>query len=184
MGPSPTCGIILRYDIACKEAMTEPGKHAVVADKRPITLGGSPWATVVAIQDEEERPAMTLADLRKTSDSKLAGTIRIVLAVLFLMTGAMKLLIPMLAEAWSGQLLVANIPLYTVSRWTVPFLEVALGAVLAVGAFVRPAAMVMISIIIVTTYVHLVVADFSLFFFQPSELIIPLILIVMSMYVL
>ena len=184
MGPSPTCGIILRYDIACKEAMTEPGKHAVVADKRPITLGGSPWATVVAIQDEEERPAMTLADLRKTSDSKLAGTIRIVLAVLFLMTGAMKLLIPMLAEAWSGQLLAANIPLYTVSRWTVPFLEVALGAVLAVGAFVRPAAVVVMGIMVVATYVHLVVADPSLFPLQPSEPIIPLILIVMSVYVL
>lgn len=36
---------------------------------------------------------MTLADIRKTSDNKLAGSIRIVLGVLFLMTGAMKLLV-------------------------------------------------------------------------------------------
>ena len=85
---------------------------------------------------------MTLDDIRKTSDNKMAGSIRILLAVLFLMTGAMKLLIPVLAEAWSGQLLAANIPLHTVSRWTVPFLEMALGAVLAVGAFVRPVAVV------------------------------------------
>ncbi len=53
---------------------------------------------------------MTLDDIRRTSDNKLAGSIRILLAVLFFMTGTMKLLVPMLAEAWSGQLLVANIP--------------------------------------------------------------------------
>ncbi len=35
---------------------------------------------------------MTLDDIRKTSDSKLAGSARIQLAVLFLKTGAMKLL--------------------------------------------------------------------------------------------
>ncbi len=36
---------------------------------------------------------MTLDDIRNTSDNKLAGSIRILLAVLFLMTGVMKLLI-------------------------------------------------------------------------------------------
>ncbi len=60
---------------------------------------------------------MTLDDIRRTSDNKLAGSIRVLLAVLFLMTGAMKLLVPMLAEAWSGQLLAANIPLHTGSRF-------------------------------------------------------------------
>jgi uncharacterized membrane protein YphA (DoxX/SURF4 family) len=104
--------------------------------------------------------------------------------MLFLMTGVMKLLIPMLAEAWSGQLLAANIPLYTVSRWSVPFLEMALGAVLAVGAFVRPAVVVVMGIMVVATYVHLVVDDPSLFPLQPGEPIIPLMVIVMSMYVL
>jgi len=90
----------------------------------------------------------------------------------------------MLAEAWSGQLLAANIPLYTVSLWTVPFLEIALGIVLAVGAFVRPAAVMMIGIMVVATYVHQVVDDPSLFPLQPSEPIIPLIVIVMSLYIL
>ncbi len=127
---------------------------------------------------------MTLDDIRKTSDNKLAGSIRILLAVLFLMTGVMKLLIPMLAEAWSGQLLAANIPLHTVARWTVPFLEMLLGALLVVGAFVRPAAVVVMGIMAVATYVHLVVHDPSLFPLQPSEPIIPLIVIVMSVYVL
>ena len=64
--------------------------------------------------------------VRKPADNKLAGSIRLLLAVMFLMTGAMKLLVPMLADAWSGQLLAANIPLYSFSRWTVPFLEIIL----------------------------------------------------------
>ncbi len=36
---------------------------------------------------------MTLDDIRNTSDNKLAGSIRILLAVLFVMTGVMKLLL-------------------------------------------------------------------------------------------
>ncbi len=40
---------------------------------------------------------MTLDEIRQTSGDKLAGSIRILLAVLFLMTGAVKLLVPMLA---------------------------------------------------------------------------------------
>ena len=53
------------------------------------------------------------AEIRKTSDDKLAGSIRLALALLFLMTGAMKVLVPVLAEAWSGQLQAAQIPMYT-----------------------------------------------------------------------
>ncbi len=60
----------------------------------------------------------------------------------------------------------------------------ALGAVLVVGLFVRPAALVVIGIMVVATYVHLVVDDPSLFPLQPSEPIIPLIVIVISVYVL
>ncbi len=127
---------------------------------------------------------MTFDDILRTSDNKLVGSIRILLAVMFLMSGSMKLLIPMLAEAWSGQLLAANIPLYTVSLWTVPFLEIALGIVLAVGAFVRPAAVMMIGIMVVATYVHKVVDDPYLFPLQPNEPIIPLIVIVMCLYIL
>ena len=127
---------------------------------------------------------MSLAHIRKTTDSKLAGSVRLFLAVMFLMTGAMKLLVPSLADAWSGQLLAADIPLYRVSRWSVPFIEMALGAVLACGAFARPAALVMMGIMVVATYVHLDVDDPSLFPLQPSEPIIPLIVIAMGAYVL
>ena len=62
---------------------------------------------------------MTLQDVRKTSPDKLAGTIRLLLGLLFLMTGAMKLVVPVLAEAWSGQLLAAGLPFYSLTRWMV-----------------------------------------------------------------
>ncbi|MEN8375525.1 MAG: DoxX family protein [Gemmatimonadota bacterium] len=127
---------------------------------------------------------MTLSSLRNTSDDKLVAGVRIFLAVMFLMTGAMKLLVPVLAEAWAGQLLAAGIPLRELSRLTVPYLELALGALLAVGAFVRPAAATVIGIMAVATYVHLVVDDPSLFPLQPSEPIIPLIVIALSLVVL
>ena len=127
---------------------------------------------------------MTLDDIRQTSNNKLAGGIRLLLAILFLMTGAMKLFVPMLADAWSGQLLAANLPLYSITRWTVPFLEMLLGVVLATGGFVRPAVVVVMGIMVVAAYVHVVVDDPSLFPLQPSEPIIPLIVIVLSHYLL
>ncbi len=127
---------------------------------------------------------MTLDDIRQTSNNKLAGGIRLLLAILFLMTGAMKLLVPTLADAWSGQLLAANLPLYSITRWAVPFLEMLLGVVLATGGFVRPAVVVVMGIMVVATYVHVVVDDPSLFPLQPSEPIIPLIVIVLSLYLL
>ncbi len=126
----------------------------------------------------------TAQEIRRTSDNKLAGIVRLLLAVLFLMTGAMKLVVPMLAEAWSGQLLAADLPLSTLSRWTVPFLEIFLGIALAIGVFVRPAVIVVIGVMIVATYVHLVVDDPTLFPLQPTEPIIPLIVIVMGVYLL
>lgn len=127
---------------------------------------------------------MTSEGLRRTTDDKLAGTIRMLLAVLFLMTGTMKLLVPMLSDAWATQLLAANIPFYSISRATVPFLEIFLGIVLAVGIFVRLAAVLVIGIMVVATYVHIVVDDPSVFPLQPSEPIIPLIVIALTAFTL
>ncbi len=125
-----------------------------------------------------------LDDLRITSDDKLAGVLRLFLAMIFVMSGAMKLVVPTLAEAWSGQLLAAGLPFVTLTRWTVPFVEIAVGVALGVGAFSRLGAFVVIVIMIVATYVHVVVDDPSLFPLQPSEPIIPLIVMAMSAYVL
>jgi uncharacterized membrane protein YphA (DoxX/SURF4 family) len=127
---------------------------------------------------------MTLRNLRITTDDKVAGTVRVVLAVLFVMTGAMKLLVPMLGEAFSGQLLAADLPFYMVSRWTVPFIEIVLGVVLAFGLFVRPACIVVMAVMAVATYVHLAVNDPTLFPLQPSKPIIPVVVMVMCLLLL
>jgi uncharacterized membrane protein YphA (DoxX/SURF4 family) len=127
---------------------------------------------------------MDLARIQATTDDRLAGVIRLMLAFIFLMTGPMKLLVPQLAEAWSGQLIAAQLPFYELSRWTVPFLELLLGVVLAIGILVRPAALMVIGIMVVATYVHVVVHDPSLFPLQPDEPIIPVIVMLGSAYVL
>ncbi len=127
---------------------------------------------------------MDFAKLQRTTNDKLAGVIRLMLALIFLMTGPMKLLVPQLAEAWSGQLIAAQLPFYELSRWMVPFLELFLGIVLAIGILVRPAALVVIGIMVVATYVHVVVDDPSLFPLQPDEPIIPAIVMLGSAYLL
>ena len=127
---------------------------------------------------------MDLARIQMTTDDKAAGVIRLMLALIFLMTGPMKLLVPQLAEAWSGQLIAAQLPFYELSRWTVPFLELLLGVVLAIGILVRPAATAVIGIMVVATYVHVVVDDPSLFPLQPSEPIIPVMVMLGSAYLL
>ena len=122
--------------------------------------------------------------VRDTGSHRLTGVVRLILGVLFVMTGAMKLIVPMLADAWSVQLLAANLPFYTLTRWTVPFIEMALGGMLLAGLFARPASVAVIGIMVVATYTHLVVDDPTLFPLQPSEPVIPIVVIVMSVLVL
>lgn len=129
-------------------------------------------------------PITNIASLQKTTANKLAGSLRLFLAVLFVMTGTMKLVVPTLAEAWSGQLLASGLPFYELSRWSVPFVEILVGIVLGIGLFTRLAAVVVVGIMAVASYVHLVVDDPSLFPLQPSEPIIPLVVIVICAYVL
>ena len=125
-----------------------------------------------------------LEEIRATSKDRLGATIRWILGILFVMTGVMKLAVPMLAEAFSAQLIAAEIPFYMLSRWSVPFVEIGVGVLLAMGWFVRPSAVVAIGMMIVATYVHVVVSDPTLFPLQPSEPIIPIGVIVLSLYIL
>lgn len=127
---------------------------------------------------------MDVASIRRTIDDQLAGSLRLLLAVLFLMTGTMKLAVPKLADAWSGQLLASGLPFYELSRWSVPFIEIFSGIVLGLGLFVRPAAVAVIGIMVVATYVHVVIDEPSLFPLQPSAPIIPLAGIAMCVYLL
>ncbi len=125
-----------------------------------------------------------MATFRSTNEDELASMLRLMLGVLFVMTGAMKLVVPMLADAWSGQLLASGLPFITLARWVVPFVEIAVGVVLLAGTLVRLTSLVVIGIMLVATYVHLTVDDPSLFPLQPDEPIIPLIVIGMASYVL
>ena len=127
---------------------------------------------------------MRIASFRRTRNDRIAGVFRVMLGAIFAMTGVMKIVVPRLADAWSGQLIAAEIPLYTLSRWSVPFIEIVLGVSLLVGIASRLGALVAIGIMLVATYVHVVVDDPTLFPLQPSEPIIPVIIILMSLYVL
>ncbi|MCH7677175.1 DoxX family protein [candidate division KSB1 bacterium] len=118
-----------------------------------------------------------LTKIRRTASDKILGGMRIFIGVMFFSTGIMKLLVPMLWEAWSGQLSQANIPFYTFNLWFVPVVEMTTGAALTAGFFSRVGSLVVIMMMIVATYVHLAVNDPSLFPLQPEKPIIPLVLI-------
>ena len=121
---------------------------------------------------------------RNTQRSVVLGVIRIFLGVMFLMTGSLKLLVPMLWEAWSGQLIHGNIPFYTFNVWFVPITEILIGVLFVGGLFSRIASVVAIPMMLVATYVHLIVQDPSLFPLQPKEPVIPIIVLAMAGVVL
>lgn len=125
-----------------------------------------------------------LIRLRTTKASKVAGSIRFFLGLLFLSTGLMKLVVPTLRNAFSGQLAEAGLPLHALNMWLVPLTEVAVGVMLLAGLFGRVASLVAIGMMMVATYVHLVVHNPELFPLQPEAPIMPLVVIVLSLYVL
>ena len=114
----------------------------------------------------------------------LLGTIRIVLGALFVMTGAMKLFVPRLRDAWSGQLRLADLPFYTFTFWLLPVAELVVGVVLILGVLTRPAALAVVGMMLGAIYVHVVVDDPSVFPLQPNKPIIPVVVIVLAILVL
>ena len=127
---------------------------------------------------------MILDSVRRTTHSRIAGAVRLMLALIFLMAGPAKLLVARLAAAWAGQLSAASIPLEELSRVAVPYVEILLGLSLLIGFYVRPAALMVIGTMVVATYVHLVVDDPSLFPLQPSAPIIPVAVIAGAAFLL
>ncbi len=125
-----------------------------------------------------------LEKIRRTKDEKGVGVLRIIMGLIIMMSGWMKFLVPTLREAWSGQLLQANLPLYEVNFWVIPVVEIVVGLLLMVGFFSRLGALVVLGMMVVAVYVHLVVDDPSLFPLQPHQPIIPLTLIAIGAYVL
>ena len=127
---------------------------------------------------------MELQRVRGTQPDRVAKGIRVVLGAIFVMTGAMKLVVPTLSVAWAGQLAAANIPLPELNRWVVPFIEMGVGVALLVGFYTRIAILLVLNIMAVATYVHFVVDDPALFPLQPAEPIIPAVVMILSVYVL
>ena len=125
-----------------------------------------------------------LAQLRKTSNDKIAGTLRILLGVVFFMAGILKVTVPFLGDAFSGQLITANIPFYGFSLYTVPVVEMVLGVTLFFGLHARMSAAIAAIIMVVATYVHLAVEDPALFPLQSVEPIGPLVLLAMLLFVM
>jgi uncharacterized membrane protein YphA (DoxX/SURF4 family) len=124
-----------------------------------------------------------LSQLRRTDKNRLPAVVRVFLGVIFFMAGILKVVVPSLGEAFSGQLIAAEIPLYEVSLYTVPVVEMVIGLTLLFGLHARLSAAVAAIMMVVATYVHLVADDPSLFPLQPIEPIGPLVLLLMLAYV-
>lgn len=122
--------------------------------------------------------------LRNTSDDNIGGVLRLLLGAVFFMAGILKVIVPSLGQAFSGQLSAANIPLQDIFLFVFPIVEMVLGVMLVVGFHARLSAAAAAASMIVATYVHVAVEDPSLFPLQPVAPIGPLMLLVMALYVL
>lgn len=127
---------------------------------------------------------VNLKIFRGTSNDKLAGVLRLLLAVTFFMAGILKIVVPFLGAAFSGQLIAAEIPFYKLTLYSVPILELAIGITLAVGYHTRLSSFIGLVILVAATWVHLLVEDPSLFPLQPVEPVGPLVMIAMTLYLL
>ena len=122
--------------------------------------------------------------LRQTSHSYWLGIIRIMLGIIFLMTGIMKLTFAEFGSAWSIQLIDAEIPFYAINFWLVPVFEFILGIILLTGYYSRIGAVLILPIMTVAIYVHISVSNPAAFPAQPQEPIIPIAVIIMAVIVL
>ena len=122
--------------------------------------------------------------VRQTSPNKLIGIIRIMLGIIFIMTGTMKLFLADYGAAWSIQLIEAEIPLYTLNYWFVPVFEIFLGIILLLGYYSRIGALMILPIMLVAIYVHLTVSNPGAFPSQPQEPYMPIAIIIMAFIVL
>ena len=112
------------------------------------------------------------------------GATRIFIGAMILMTGIMKITVPMLRAAWSGQLRLARLPFYKLTFWLLPVVELAVGTLLILGVATRPAAAVVLLMMLGAIYIHIVVDDPSVFPLQPNAPIIPIVVTGLTIYVL
>ncbi len=125
-----------------------------------------------------------MKNLRKTFPNKLVGVIRLMLGIIFIMTGMMKLTLADFGAAWSIQLIEAEIPFYTLNYWFVPVFETILGIILLLGYYSRIAALMILPVMLVAIYVHLTVSNPAAFPAQPQEPYIPIAVIIMALIII
>ena len=121
-----------------------------------------------------------MKNLRRTKPNKWVSIVRIILGIIFLMTGTMKLTLADYGAAWSIQLLEAEIPFYTLNYWFVPVFEILLGIILLIGYYSRIGALMVMPIMLVAIYVHLTVSNPAAFPSQPQEPYMPIAVILMA----
>jgi uncharacterized membrane protein YphA (DoxX/SURF4 family) len=122
--------------------------------------------------------------VQKNFSYKLAGVVRILLGFVFFMAGILKVVVPSLGQAFSGQLVAAAIPFHEFVLFTFPIVEMLIGIFLFVGFQSRLSAAAAAASMVVATYVHIAVEDPSLFPLQPVEPVGPLMLLAMAIYVM
>jgi uncharacterized membrane protein YphA (DoxX/SURF4 family) len=125
-----------------------------------------------------------MKNLKKTLPNKFVGAIRIMLGIIFIMTGTMKLTLADFSEAWSIQLIEAEIPFYVLNYWFVPVFEILLGTILLLGYYSRIGALMVLPVMMVAIYVHLTVTNPAAFPAQPQEPYIPIAIIIMALIVI
>ena len=125
-----------------------------------------------------------MKNLRQTFPNKFIGIIRLMLGIIFIMTGSMKLFLADYGTAWSIQLIEAEIPFYAFNYWFVTVFEVILGIVLFLGYYSRIGALMVLPIMLVAIYVHLTVSNPGAFPSQPQEPYMPIAIIIMASFVM
>ena len=120
----------------------------------------------------------------KNGQNKIVGIIRIMLGIIFIMTGVMKLTMADYGAAWSIQLIEAEIPFYTFNYWFVPIFETAIGTILVMGLYSRLSAILILPIMAVAIYVHLNVTNPEAFPSQPQEPYMPILVVFMALVVI
>jgi len=125
-----------------------------------------------------------MQNLRQTVPHKYVGIIRLMLGIIFTMTGIMKLTLADFGAAWSIQLIEAEIPFYNFNYWFVPVFETFLGIILLIGYYSRIGALMILPVMLVAIYVHLTVSNPAAFPAQPQEPYIPIAVIIMALIVI
>lgn len=125
-----------------------------------------------------------MKNLRQTIPNNFIGILRIMLGIIFIMTGIMKLTLADFGAAWSVQLIEAEIPFYSFNYWFVPVFEFILGIILLSGYYSRIGAIAVLPVMLVAIYVHLAVSNPAAFPAQPQEPFIPIAIIIMSIIII